>query len=174
MAIARHRLLLLLFAIVWTVMSAWLVYHFAAAIRTWWMLQETVTVNATIDRYEYQERGSGDTRTTVMVVDYSFTQNGQRVSHQTDNIAPLAVDQDYFPAMERACQNKSEVQLFVSTADPTVYAFTKDISYFRWTLAAVFPLVFGSGTVFFWRLLLRDPNRSSRNRHSAQKAARLS
>lgn len=156
MASWKFRALLWLFAVVWTGMAVWLIAHFAIAIRTWQLLQETVTVEATIDGYEYQQRGSGDSRSTVMVVDYSFARNGQREQHQTDNIAPLAVDKDYFSAFETAFKNRSSVVLHISAADPSVHAFTKDVSYFRWAMGAVFPVVFGIGAVFIWKILLRD------------------
>ncbi|MCR9201161.1 MAG: hypothetical protein NXI04_21180 [Planctomycetaceae bacterium] len=152
----KFRALLWLFAVVWTGMTVWLVGHFVAGIRTWQLLQETVTVEATIDGYEYQERGSGDTRSTVMVVDYSFERNGQREQHQTDNIAPLAVDKEYFSAFETAFKNQSSVVLHISAADPNVHAFTTDVSYFHWAMATVFPLEFGLGAFVIWRTLWRD------------------
>lgn len=156
----QTRIVLTVFSVLFATVTAWLTYQCVQGVRTWLALRETDTVNATIENVRYESRGGSKPRTT-MLVDYSFERDGQRETHQTDSIAPLADDRNYFAALQAAFEQKSEVALHVSRSSPDVHAFSKDVSWFWWGVSFVMPLVFGFATFVIARALIRQAKGNS-------------
>jgi len=157
----QTRQVLTVFCVLFAIVTAWLTYQCGQGVRTWLALRETDTFSATIDNVRYESRGGGSKPRTTMVVDYSFERDGQRETHQTDNIAPLADDRDYFAALQTAFEQKSEVALQVSRSSPDVHAFSKDVSWLWWGVSFVMPLMFGFATFVIARALVRQAKDTS-------------
>lgn len=121
------------------------------------LLRDAAVVNATILDIERRTESYRDRSREIVFVTYSYSYEGQPYKARTDR---LIVFGSSTPSMhgqlENAMRSSSPVVCHVARAKPSLSVFSLEFSIPLFLISMLFPLGFGSVSVFITRYLFRE------------------